>query len=116
ALLTAYFIVSSTSILLVYILVVQIWVFPELPGWVFSFAMLLVIYYAVLNGFRTIVGLCFIGVIIPSFLFFTGFYLLDYATFRSLLPLFDTTVSAQLLALKEMTFSYLGPESLLIFY
>lgn len=111
-----YLLCLSVTVLRTYIEVVQIWVFPDLPTWALSFTMLLVIFYAVQHGFRVVVGLCFLGVVIPFFLFFTAFATLEFATFRNLLPLFDTSINVQLEAVTAMTLSFLGPELLLVFY
>lgn len=111
-----HFVVSATVIVLVYASVVRIWIFPELETWVLSLAIFAVIYYGVSSGFRTIVGLCFLSLVIPSFLLLTSFYLIEFLSFEAILPLFDTTLTKQLRAMNEMLFSFFGPEVLLICY
>ncbi|MCM3712947.1 GerAB/ArcD/ProY family transporter [Halalkalibacter oceani] len=111
-----YLLFLSITVLRTYIEVVQTWVFPDLPTWALSLSLLVVVYYAVTHGFRVVAGVCFLGVVVPLFLFLTAFSTFEFATYRNLLPLFDTSLKVQLDAAMTMTLSYLGPEILLVFY
>lgn len=115
-LLIIYYILATVSILWVYISVVQIWMFPEIPTIFLSGVLLSIVYYAVSRGFRTLVGLCLFGVVTPSFLLIAAFYLIKYSTLRSIFPLFDTSIYDQIKAIKEMTYSFFGISHLLVFY
>ncbi|MEC2070566.1 GerAB/ArcD/ProY family transporter [Alkalihalophilus marmarensis] len=106
----------AMTVLRTYIEVVQIWIFPELPTWAISLSIILIAYYAITSGFRVVAGICFLGVIIPMFLYLSALAPLEFATYRNLLPLFDTSINVQIEATKAMTLSFLGPELLLIYY
>ncbi|MDV2683218.1 GerAB/ArcD/ProY family transporter [Alkalihalophilus lindianensis] len=106
----------AMTVLRTYVEVVQIWIFSDLPTWAMSLSVILVAYYAITSGFRVVAGVCFLGVVVPFFLFLSAIAPLEFATFRNLLPLFDTTLSSQIEATKAMTLSFLGPELLLVFY
>lgn len=111
-----YYTALAFTVLRTYTEVIQIWVFPDLPTWTFTITMLLLMYLAIVNGFRIVTGVCFLGVVLPMPLLLTTLPLFEFAEFRYLRPLFDTTIREQLMATKDMTLSVLGPELLLIFY
>jgi spore germination protein AB len=67
-------------------------------------------------GFRTVAGVCFLGVVIPLGLIFLLIYPLEYTHFSNLLPVFDERMKDYFTASKNMMLSYLGFETLLVFY
>ncbi|WP_100372478.1 GerAB/ArcD/ProY family transporter [Bacillus sp. FJAT-45037] len=106
----------AVTVLRTYIEIVQVWIFPDLQTWTISISIILIVYYALVHGFRVVAGVCFLGVVVPFFLFLTALAPLEFATPRNLLPLFDTSLKVQIEATKAMTLSFLGPELLLIYY
>jgi spore germination protein (amino acid permease) len=111
-----YFIAFALTVMRTYIEVIQVWLFPKLNIWIFSFVFLSLIYYVVSGGFRIVVGICFLGVILPQFLLLSLLFPLKYADFTNLLPIIDHSLSSIIGATKQMTLSYLGFEILLICY
>ncbi|WP_044748607.1 GerAB/ArcD/ProY family transporter [Bacillus alveayuensis] len=115
-LLALYYLALVVTVLRTYIEVIQVWMFPDLKTWVFAAAFMLLTIYIVLGGFRTVVGVCFFGVILPSYLIVTFIYTFEYANFRMLLPIFDHSILDILKATKDMTLTIIGFETLLIYY
>ncbi|ATO37944.1 spore gernimation protein GerB [Geobacillus thermodenitrificans] len=115
-LLVLYFAIMPFVVLNTYIEVVQVWMFPDLKTWEFSLALFLLCLYITFGGFRIVVGICFFFLIIPSYLVFTFWFVLDYSDFYQLLPIFDHSPSAILKAAKQMTLTMLGYETVLFFY
>ena len=113
---TFYFSLQAISILSSFAMIYRVWMFPDLSNWEFAFIYLILVYYAVSKGFRVIAGVCFFGVVLPSFLMITYIPPFFYGDFRHLLPLFTHSYQEILAATKQMTYSYLGIETLLIFY
>ncbi|MCM3717418.1 GerAB/ArcD/ProY family transporter [Fictibacillus phosphorivorans] len=114
--LVLYFLLWSLTVLRTYIEVIQVWMFPTLKPWAVAAVFLLLTYYVVSAGFRTVAGICFLGVVIPLGLIFLLFYPLEYTHFSNLLPVFDEKLNDYLTASKNMMLSYLGFETLLVFY
>ncbi|MCM3763000.1 spore germination protein [Alkalihalobacillus oceani] len=111
-----YFIGLSVLVLRSYIEIVQVWIFPDLPTWVALFFAVLFFYYVVAGGFRTVVGLAFLGVVIPSLLFPLLLLPLEYAHFLNILPIWKHPLTDIALGARETTLSFLGFELLLMYY
>jgi spore germination protein AB len=114
--LVLYFLLWSITVLRSYIEVIQVWMFPTLKTWTMAAVFLILTYYVVSSGFRTVAGICFFGVVIPLGLIFLLIYPLEYTHFSNLLPVFDERMKDYLTATKNMMLSYLGFETLLVFY
>ncbi|MBY6037890.1 spore germination protein [Fictibacillus nanhaiensis] len=111
-----YFLLWSITVLRTYIEVIQVWMFPTLNTWKIAIVFLVLAYYVVVAGFRTVTGICFLGVVIPLGLIFLLISPLEYTHFSNLLPVFDENLKDYLTASKNMMLSYLGFETLLVFY
>lgn len=112
-----YFLVLALIVFLVYIEVVQVWLFPLMKTWQISFILLVLVYYIVSGGFRVITGVCFWGTIIPFVILFPlNFFALEFANLNHLLPFFNHSVKEIVLSSKAMVFQYLGFETLFMFY
>ena len=48
---------------------------------------LLVTYYIIKGGFRSVTGICFWGIVLPIFVVFFLIYPMKYAHFRNILPI-----------------------------
>jgi spore germination protein (amino acid permease) len=98
-----------------YIHILQIWVFDGIGSWEFSLIICLCVYYIVSGGFRSIAGIAFWGVIIPSFLLLSFIHLFRYVDHTYIMPLFDHGFKDYLLSAKESGFMYLGLETVFVF-
>ncbi|WP_163100495.1 GerAB/ArcD/ProY family transporter [Peribacillus alkalitolerans] len=111
-----YWLATGISIFRAYIEVVQAWVFPQINVLTFSVILALLVYYTISGGFRTVTGICFLGVVIPAYLILTFIFPLEFTAFRNLLPIWNHSIKEISLASKDMTYSYLGISTLLMYY
>lgn len=107
---------SAYTVLRAYIEVIQVWMFPSLPSWFPALFFLFLAYYIISSGFQVVTGICYFGVILPLWLFLTLIYPLKYAHFDNLLPMFTHSVKELWEATVSMSLSYIGYETLLIYY
>ncbi|MDM5326529.1 GerAB/ArcD/ProY family transporter [Neobacillus sp. CF12] len=99
-----------------YIEVLQTWVFPTVPVWLFSLSILLLVIYAVTGGIRMIVGVCFFSVALSLWMFgFIG-YPLRFADFDQLLPVMESNFGSILKGAHKMTLTIVGFEILYVIY
>lgn len=110
-----YFFGFSLVVFRTYIEVVQVWMFQDLKVWVFAPIILLLMFYTIAGGFRTIAGICFFGVVLPIYLIFMLGYPLKYSYFGNLLPVLSHSPQEILLSAKAMTLNLLGFELLLMY-
>jgi spore germination protein (amino acid permease) len=111
-----YFIAKATNVLRVYIEIVQVWIFDDLPTWSIALVAAAFFYYVVAGGFRSVVGLAFLGVIIPVTLVPILLLPLEFANFINMLPIFKHSFKEISLGAKDTTLSFLGIEFLLLYY
>jgi spore germination protein AB len=111
-----YFCLIAVTITRTYIEVVQVWMYPRLEPWAFSLLFFLLVIYVVNGGLRTVAGAAFFGTVLPAYLVLTFGFTFPFSDFRNLLPVFDHTVLEMLRSTRDMTLSFLGYETLLIFY
>jgi spore germination protein (amino acid permease) len=111
-----YFVLLATTVLRVYIEIVQVWMFPDLPTWTIAIVAACFFYYVVAGGFRTVVGLTFLGVIMPFLLIPMLLLPLEFAHFINMLPILKHSLADLAIGAKEISFSFLGFELLLLYY
>lgn len=111
-----YLMAMGITVLRTFIEVLQVWMFPLLSTWTFTLVYLIAVYYIIAGGFRSVVGVCFLGVVVPFYLVFTFLAPLEFANLRNLLPVWDHSIKEIALSFKTMTLSYLGFELLLVYY
>lgn len=104
------------TILINYIEVMQTWVFPTVPTWVFSFSILLLVLYGVTGGLRVIVGACFFSVILSVGVVGLLGYPLRFADFRHLFPVMESNMTSILKGTHRMTLTIIGFEILYVVY
>ncbi|MDQ0860486.1 spore germination protein [Bacillus sp. V2I10] len=116
AIVIIYFTCLAINILRTYIEVIQVWMFPDLNVWMYSFIFLVLVYYILNGGFRVVTGICFFGVVLPGYLIFTYLFTLKFANFNNLMPFFDHSISDLLKSTKNMSLTVLGFEALFMYY
>lgn len=100
-----------------YMEVIQVWVFPSIKILPLSTILVLLIYYAVSGGFRTVVGLSFLGFLMALiFIIPENLPVLRYAHPLNLMPLVNHSITDILLSSKIMLYQFMGFETLLLFY
>ncbi|MGM0753703.1 MAG: GerAB/ArcD/ProY family transporter [Bacillota bacterium] len=113
---TFYFSLLVITIMRTYIEVLQVWMYPRLSTFMFALFFLILVYYIVNGGVRTIAGTAFFGTVLPSYLILTFAFTFKYADFRNILPVFDHTIKDILISTKNMSLTYLGYEAILMLY
>ncbi|MBM7563984.1 GerAB/ArcD/ProY family transporter [Paenibacillus sacheonensis] len=100
-----------------YIEVIQVWMFPSMKILPISTILMLLIYYTVSGGFRSVTGLSFLGFLMSLiFIIPENLPVLPYLHPQNLMPLFNHSASDILLSSKSMIYQFLGFEALLLFY
>ncbi|MCD7036131.1 spore germination protein [Metabacillus sp. GX 13764] len=115
-LITGYFMFLGLTVLITYTEIVEVWVFPDLNVWVFTFLFYLLVYYILSGGFRIVAGIAFLGVILPAYLIFTFIFPLKYAHYYNLLPIFHHSPMELFGGMYKMSLSLLGFESIFFYY
>lgn len=112
-----YFILGAFITFRTYISVIQICLFPNTNNLPLSIIIVLLLYYAVSGGFRSVTGICFWGVLFSILIIVPLTFLqIQYWRPQNLFPLFDHSVTDILYSSKSMVPQYLGFEALLIYY
>ncbi|MFZ7946342.1 GerAB/ArcD/ProY family transporter [Neobacillus sp. 19] len=114
--LIGYFLLHSLATLRTFIEIIQIWMFPELSIFWFTFFFLVLCMYIVFSGLRTIVGIAFFSLVLPSYLLLTFSFNIPFSNFESLLPIWDHSVTDLLKGSFQMTLSIIGFEIVLFLY
>ena len=103
------------TVLRTYIEVIQVWVFPTIKPWKLTLLFLLVAYYIIRGGFRSVTGICFWGVIIPIFVLLFLVFPMKYAHVRNIFPILNHSPLEILNATKASALEFLGFEAILVF-
>jgi spore germination protein AB len=111
-----YLLIFALAVLRTFIEVIQVWMFPEMSIFWFSFVFLLLSVYIVFGGFRTVTGIAFFCIVLPSYLLLTFGFALRFADFRNLLPIFDHSLKEFATSAFKMSLTYIGFEIPLFFY
>ncbi|PJN90718.1 GerAB/ArcD/ProY family transporter [Bacillus sp. mrc49] len=111
-----YFFILGMTIIVGYVRVIHVWMFDDVPSWALSAVFLILIYYIISGGFRTVTGITFITVIISYWLLFFPFYGVRYSDFTGVLPIFDHTFLDIMKGTRSISLTMLGFEMLLMYY
>ncbi|WP_456273428.1 GerAB/ArcD/ProY family transporter [Bacillus sp. AK031] len=111
-----YFCLAAVAVLRSYIEVVQVWMYPRLSTLFFSILFMMLVIYIVNGGLRTVAGAAFFGTVLPAYLVFTFAFTFNYADFRNILPVFDHSLMDMVKSTRDMTLTFLGFETLIVFY
>lgn len=116
AIFIGYFILFSLTVLRTFIEVIQVWMFPEINTFWFSFGFLALCVYIIFGGFRTVVGIAFFGLVLPAYLLLTFSWAIKFSNFYNLLPIWDHSIKEMLTASYNMSLTFIGFESIIFFY
>ncbi|MFC4559996.1 GerAB/ArcD/ProY family transporter [Virgibacillus kekensis] len=111
-----YFLLLALTVFRTYIEAIQVWVFPMIKTWELSLGLACLIIYIITGGFRTLTGISFLGVVLPSILLLTLYFPLQYANFRNLMPVFNHSILEIAQSSKASSLIFIGFESLLIYF
>jgi spore germination protein (amino acid permease) len=112
-----YFCVGAYMEFRAYIEVIQVWVFPSMNMLLLCTILLLLIYYTVSGGVRSVTALSFFGLLITiTFIIPENLLVLPYTHPLNMMPLFNHSITDILLSSKYMIYQFMGFEALLLFY
>lgn len=111
-----YLLTLVLAVLRTYLEVVQVWMFPEISTFWYSLVFLLLSVYIVFGGFRTVTGIAFFCLVLPSYLLLTFGFALKYSELGNLLPILDHPFKDMAASAFNMSLTYLGFEAPLFFY
>ena len=112
----AYFFLLSVTVVRTYVEIIQVWMFPTASTWVLTFFLCLVGYYIISSGFRVITGICVISITGTLGYIFLSLFILKYAHWDNLLPIFSHSFNDILKAAKLSVYSMTGFEMFLMIY
>jgi spore germination protein (amino acid permease) len=116
-LIMTYYGMASISVIRSYIEIVQVWMFPALPTWCLSIILMFLCYKIVSGGFRVVVGICFLSVVLPILTIVSSYtFPLKYAHIDNLLPILDHSPKEILSGVKSSIYTMAGFEILLMVY
>jgi len=113
---TMYLLLMATVVLRTYVEIIQVWIFPHLKVWAFLSLLIPLIYYTISDQFRTVVGVCFLGIVYPFFLNLTLLYPLKYADITNIQPIMDHTITEIMQSSGLAALDFMGISALLVFY
>ncbi|WP_042347962.1 GerAB/ArcD/ProY family transporter [Bacillus massiliigorillae] len=96
--------------------IVHVWMFQEVPSWCIAFALLLLSYYIISGGFRTVNGIAFFSITLSYWLLFLAIYVFKYADLSQLHPIVDHSLLEIAKESKQQVFTMMGFETLIVFY
>ena len=111
-----YLLVFALAVLRTFIEVIQVWMFPKISVLSYTFVFLILAIYIVFGGFRTVTGIAFFCIVLPSYLLLTFAFALKYADFRNLLPIYDHSFKEFASSAYSMSLTYIGFEIPIFFY
>jgi len=111
-----YFLLLALTVFRTYIEAIQVWIFPMIKTWELSLGLACLIIYIITGGFRTLTGISFLGVVLPSILLLTLYFPIQHANFRNLMPVFNHSILEIAQSSKASFLIFIGFESLLIYF
>ncbi|WP_226582308.1 GerAB/ArcD/ProY family transporter [Halobacillus litoralis] len=113
---SAYFLMLAFTVIITFIEVIQVWVFPGLNLWAFAFVLICLVYYLVSGGFRVITGICLISVVIGLPIILLKYFPVEAGHTINIYPVISHSAGDILAASKQSMLSFIGLEFLLIYY
>lgn len=104
------------SVLLNYIDIIQVFIFPTMPSYMMALILLILIVYSVAGGIRVIVGVVFLFVVVSPWFFPLLYDPISRMESAHFLPLFDASIIDLLKGAKTTAYTFLGLEILWIIF
>lgn len=102
--------------LLIYIEIIQAFIFPESNSFVLGFMLLSLIVYSLLGGLRVVIGVVFVFIVLSSWLLLLLIQPAMQMEFLNFLPIFDEGIPAILDGVQATAFTFTGIEVLFFLY
>jgi spore germination protein (amino acid permease) len=111
-----YLTASYFVIIMNYIEIVQVWIFPNLPSWELAFVLILLSVYAVFGGIRILAGVAFLSVVGTAWLALILFVPIRYVDTTHVFPIMNTDMLNLFKGIKSTTLSMMGLELILFIF
>ena len=111
-----YFTLSILAIMLTYIQIIQIFIYPTMSSFVMAFLLLTLVVYSVLGGIRVIVGVIFIFTLLSSWILFLLYDPISRMEMTHLLPIFQSSIPELLKGARASIFTFLGIEAIFVIF
>ncbi|WP_093216609.1 GerAB/ArcD/ProY family transporter [Sediminibacillus albus] len=111
-----YFFFVLVSVLVDYIQVIQIFVFPRVSPWLLSLMLILLIIYAVSGGLRVAVGVTFLFFFFSLWLLIFLYKPISLMDFEHFQPVLQASPAELLRGARKTVYSYIGLEILFFIY
>lgn len=111
-----FFTVELLSVILTYIEVVQVFLYPSMPSFILGLLLMILIVYSVLGGVRVIVGVAFLCILLAPWIFVLLYDPISRIEMSHYLPMFQASVMELLMGARATVYTFLGLEILFIIY
>ncbi|WP_339228898.1 GerAB/ArcD/ProY family transporter [Oceanobacillus sp. FSL K6-2867] len=111
-----YFAIALYSVLLTYIEVVRVFVFPDLNNFVMGLLLMSLTMYGVLGGLRVIIGVSFVFGVLANWILFLLIHPALQIDFDHYLPLFQASFVDLLKGARATSYTFMGFEILFLVY
>lgn len=109
-----FFTLELFSVIFTYIEIVQIFLFPTFPTYLLAFLLLTLIGYAVLGGFRVLIGLVFLFTFLSSWVIFLAYDPISRMESAHFFPMFEASLVDLLKGARITSYTFLGLEILFL--
>jgi len=107
-----FFAAEFLSVLLNYIEVIQIFIFPTISNFMMGLLLLLLVVYTVHNGFRVIIGVVFIFFLMAPWVLILLYDPISRMESAHFLPMFEASITDLLKGARTTSYTFLGMEIL----
>ncbi|WP_156288765.1 GerAB/ArcD/ProY family transporter [Oceanobacillus salinisoli] len=111
-----HFAISFFSILITYIEIIRVYMFPAISNIAIGFLLLSLVVYSVLGGFRVMVGVCTLFFIFSHWIVFLLVHPFTQMDITHLQPMFVSSFPELLSGAKTTSYTFMGFEILLLVY
>ena len=111
-----FFSAELLSVLLIYIEVVQVFLFPTIPSFVMGLLLLILVVYSVIGGIRVVVGVVYLFVLLSPWIFVLLFDPITRIEIVHFLPMFEASITDLLKGARTTSYTFLGLEILFVIY
>ncbi|WP_010650193.1 GerAB/ArcD/ProY family transporter [Oceanobacillus massiliensis] len=111
-----YFAMTLFSVIITYIEVVKVFIFPEISSFILGLILIILVVYTVLGGIRIIVGVCFLFFILTQWLLFLLIEPAMQIDFLHFQPIFGTSAIEILKGAKATSYTFIGFEIFFMLY
>ncbi|CDQ40767.1 MULTISPECIES: GerAB/ArcD/ProY family transporter [Virgibacillus] len=112
----AYFVLNLFTVLITYIEVVTIFIFPDLNNFFMAILLVALILYSTIGGIRVIIGVCFLFFILSHWLVLLlaqPIWEMDWSHFQ---PMFQSSLTELLEGARQTAYTFSGIELLFLLY